>query len=71
MSDTPSDHRQAGALHRNGQIADLQQSPPGPPGQYARNQANAESDNVLPGSTRTRVAPETIRDWLGHYPRGG
>jgi putative transposase len=71
MNDTPSDHRQAVALFRYGLIADLAQLPPGTKGLYALIQAKAERDYVIPGSTRTRVAPETIRDWLGHYRRGG
>ncbi len=71
MSDTPSDHRQAVALFRYGLIADLAQLPPGTKGLYAKIQARAERDYVIPGSTRTRVAAETIRDWLGHYRRGG
>lgn len=71
MSDTPSDHRQAVALFRYGLIADLVQLPPGTRGLYAQIQAKAERDYAIPGTTRTRVAPETIRDWLGHYRRGG
>ncbi len=71
MNDALSDHRQAVALFRYGLIADLAQLPPGTKGLYALIQAKAERDYVIPGSTRTRVAPETIRDWLGHYRRGG
>jgi transposase InsO family protein len=71
MNDALSDHRQAVALFRYGLIADLAQLPPGTKGLYAQIQAKAERDYVIPGSTRTRVAPETIRDWLGHYRRGG
>jgi putative transposase len=71
MSDTPSDHRQAVALFRYGLIADLAQLPPGTKGLYDLIRAKAERDYVIPGSTRTRVAPETLRDWLRHYRRGG
>jgi len=71
MSDTPSDHRQAVALFRYGLIADLAQLPPGTKGLYDLIRAKAERDYLIPGSTRTRVAPETLRDWLGHYRRGG
>jgi transposase InsO family protein len=71
MNDALSDHRQAVALFRYGLIADLAQLPPGTKGLYALIQAKAERDYVIPGSTRTRVAPETLRDWLGHYRRGG
>ena len=71
MSDTPSDHRQAVALFRYGLIADLVQVPPGTKGLYDLIRAKAERDYVIPGSTRTRVAPETLRDWLKRYRNGG
>ena len=71
MSDTPSDHQQAVALFRYGLIADLVQLPPGTKGLYALIQAKADRDYAIPGTTRTRVAPETLRDWLRHYRRGG
>lgn len=71
MNDTPSDHSHAVALFRYGLIADLAQLPPGTKGLYARIQAKADRDYVIPGSTRTRVAPETLRDWLKRYRKGG
>ena len=71
MSDTPSDHRQAVALFRYGLIADLAQLPPGAKGLYDLIRAKSERDYVIPGSTRTRVASETLRDWLRRYRRGG
>lgn len=71
MNDTPSDHRHAVALFRYGLIADLAQLPPGTKGLYALIQAKADRDYTIPGSSRTRVAPETLRDWLKRYRRGG
>lgn len=71
MNDTPTDHRQAVALFRYGLIADLAQLPPGTQGLYARIQTKADCDYAIPGTTRTRVAPETIRDWLKRYRNGG
>jgi len=71
MNDTPSDHRHAVALFRYGLIADLAQLPAGTKGLYALIQAKADRDYTIPGSTRTRVAPETLRDWLKRYRRGG
>ncbi len=71
MNDTPSDHRHAVALFRYGLIADLAQLPAGTKGLYALIQAKADHDYTIPGSTRTRVAPETLRDWLKRYRRGG
>ena len=71
MNDTPSDHRHTVALFRYGLIADLAQLPAGTKGLYALIQAKADHDYAIPGSTRTRVAPETLRDWLKRYRRGG
>lgn len=71
MSDPDDDHRQTVALFRHGVIADLVRLPPGSPGITAQLQAKASKDYTIPGSRRTRVAPETIRDWLKRYRRGG
>jgi len=71
MNDTRSDHQQAVALFRYGLIADLAQLPAGSKGLYALIDQKAEREYTIPGSTRTRVAPETIRDWLKRYRRGG
>ncbi len=71
MNDTPTDHRHAVALFRYGLIADLVHLPPGAKGLYALLEAKAARDYTIPGSARTRVAPETLRDWLKHYRRGG
>jgi transposase InsO family protein len=69
MNDT--DHRQAVALFRYGLIADLLHLPPGSKGLYARIAQKAAGEYTIPGSTRTRVAAETLRDWLKAYRRGG
>ncbi|MGH7261370.1 MAG: helix-turn-helix domain-containing protein [Nitrospiraceae bacterium] len=72
MTDDPEQqHRQALALFRYGLIADLIQRPPGTQGLYARIQEKAAIPYTIPGSTRTRVAPETLRDWLKRYRHGG
>lgn len=69
MTDTPE--RQAMALFRYGLIAEFLQLPAGERGLYARLRAKADADYTIPGSTRTRVAPETLRHWIKDYRRGG
>jgi len=59
------------ALFRYGLIGDLVHLPVGSRGLYQRLREKAELDYAIPGSTRVRVAPETIRDWLKHYRKGG
>jgi hypothetical protein len=71
MTDPQTDRTQAIALFRYGVIAELVQWPKDEPGLYAAIQAKAARDDTIPGSTRTRVAAETIRDWLKAYRRGG
>lgn len=71
MSNSDDDHRQTVALFRHGVIADLIHLPPGSPGITAQLRTKANIDYVIPGSHRTRVAAETIRDWLKRYRRGG
>lgn len=63
--------RQTLALFRYGLIAEFVQLPAGSPGLYARLREKARAEYVIPGSTRTRVAPETLRHWLKDYRRGG
>jgi len=70
MSDLDNDHRHAVALFRYGLIADLAQTP-GTKGLYRRLEEKAAPDYTIPGSARTRVAPETLRDWLKRYRQGG
>ena len=71
MPDPEDDHRQTVALFRHGVIADLIHLTPGTPGITDRLRAKADRDYVIPGSRRTRIAAETIRDWLKRYRKGG
>ena len=63
--------RQAVALFRYGLIADLVHLPPGTPGVRKRLREKAERTYTIPGTRRTRVAAETMRDWLSLYRTGG
>jgi transposase InsO family protein len=71
MQDDNSDHTQQLALFRYGLIADLVHTPPGEKGLYGLIQKKADKEYTIPGSLRTRVASETIRDWLKKYRKGG
>jgi transposase InsO family protein len=64
-------YRQALALFRYGLIAEFIQLPAGSRGLYARLREKANAQYTIPGSKRTRVAPETLRHWLKDYRRGG
>lgn len=68
---TDAQYRQALALFRYGLIAEFIQLPAGSRGLYARLREKARADYTIPGSMRTRVAPETLRHWLKDYRRGG
>ena len=68
---TDAQYRQALALFRYGLIAEFIQLPAGSRGLYARLREKARADYTIPGSQRTRVAPETLRHWLKDYRRGG
>lgn len=68
---TDAQYRQALALFRYGLIAEFLQLPAGSRGLYARLREKANTDYTIPGSTRSRVAPETLRHWLREYRRGG
>lgn len=63
--------RQTVALFRYGLIAEFVHLPPSSPGIYAKLQQKANQTYAIPGSTRTRVAAETLRDWLKRYRRSG
>jgi putative transposase len=69
MTDTPA--RKALALFRYGLIADFIHLPAGSRGLYARLREKAALDYSIPGSTRVRVAAETLRHWLKDYRHGG
>ncbi len=63
--------REQVALFRYGVIADLIHLEPGTRGIYSKLREKAERDYDIPGSSRRRVAAETIRSWLGAYRDGG
>ena len=63
--------RQAVGLFRYGLIVDLAHLPPGTPGIGERLREKANHAYAIPGTRRTRVAAETIRDWLALYRSGG
>jgi putative transposase len=71
MTDPQTDLQYDIALFRYGVIAEFVQWPREEKGLYEAIQAKAEREHTIPGSTRTRVAAETIRDWLKAYRRGG
>jgi len=70
MTDRENDHRHTIALFRYGLIADLVHTV-GTKGVYRRLEEKAAGDYTIPGSARTRIAPETLRDWLKRYRQGG
>lgn len=71
MNDPETDRAQAIALFRYGLIAELVHLPPGSKGLAKHLTERAARDYTIPGSTRTRVAAETLRHWLKAYRRGG
>lgn len=71
MTDPDTERRHEIALFRYGLIADLAQLPPGTKGLYQRIEEKAAGEYTIPGATRTRIAPETLRDWLKRYRQGG
>jgi putative transposase len=62
-------HNEEVALFRYGLVADL--ADVGRHGLYKKLREKAARDYDIPGSTRRRVAPETLRGWLRDYRRGG
>jgi putative transposase len=71
IKDDDKERRNAVALFRYGLIADLLHWPRGKRGLGELIAQKTERDYEIPGSRRCRVAPETIRDWLKDYRRGG
>ena len=69
MNDPDDDLRQQIALFRYSVIADLVHLPVGAPGAGAMMRAKAEQTYSIPGTTRTRVAAETMRHWINDYLR--
>ncbi len=71
MSEPNDDLRQEVALFRYGLIAEFLQLPPGTQGMKQRLEEKAAHDYHIPGSSRTRVAAETLRDWIKRYRNHG
>ena len=67
----PTAHVETVALFRYGLIADLLHLRPGDRSLHTRLREKATRDYEIPGTTRRRVAAETLRDWLYAYRRGG
>ena len=71
MNDPDEELRKAVALFRYGLIADVLRLAPGS-GEIRRTlNEKAQRSYVIPGTRRTRVAVETMRDWLSLYRTGG
>ena len=71
MTDSDIARRNDIALFRYGVIAELVQRPKETKGLYRLIEEKATHDYEIPGTSRTRIAAETIRDWLKAYRRGG
>jgi transposase InsO family protein len=72
MKDIRTDHAEKVALFRYGLIADLLQPAPDEGRKlYERLREKAAKSYCIPGSRRTSVAVETLRDWLTLYRAGG
>jgi putative transposase len=72
MNDPRSEHAEKVALFRYGLIADLLHPTPHDERKlYPRLKEKADKSYCIPGSRRTTVAVETLRDWLSLYRRGG
>ncbi len=71
MEDEKTKRSEEVALFRYGLIADLVHLEPGTKGLYRLLGAKAAKDYCIPGSTRTRVAEETMRTWLRLYRQKG
>ena len=71
MNDPDEELRKAVALFRYGLIADVLRLPPGSADIRRTLNEKAQRSYVIPGTRRTRVAVETMRDWLSLYRNGG
>lgn len=71
MNEHDADYARAVALFRYGVIAELLRLPPGSPERAEALRAKAQEEYAIPGSRRTRVAAQTLRDWLRLYDQGG
>jgi transposase InsO family protein len=71
MSASTNDIRQAVALFRYGLIALLLKLPPKSEALRRQMAEIASREHTIPATTRTRVAPGTLREWLRLYRQGG
>jgi len=73
LEDDKSKRAEEVALFRYGLIADFLHPPAEEASKklYERLRAKAAGSFCIPGSRRTRVAVETLKDWLGDYRDGG
>ncbi len=71
MNDSDEELRKAVALFRYGLIADVLRLPLGSREIRRALHEKAQRTYVIPGTRRTRVAVETMRDWLSLYRTGG
>ena len=71
MNDSDEELRKAVALFRYGLIADVLRLPLGSRETRRALNEKAQRTYVIPGTRRTRVAVETMRDWLSLYRNGG
>ena len=71
MNDPDEELRKAVALFRFGLIADVLRLPPGSGDIRRTLNEKAQRTYIIPGTRRTRVAVETMRDWLSLYRTGG
>ena len=71
MSYPDEELRKAVALFRYGLIADVLRLPPGSHEIRHTLHQKAQRTYTIPGTRRTRVALETMRDWLSLYRTGG
>src|SRR6266511_701945 len=67
----PTTHADTIALFRYGLIADLLHLSVGDRSLHTRLRETAAREYDIPGTTRRRVAAETLRDWLYAYRRAG
>ena len=71
MSERNEEHLHQVALFRYGLIAELLHIKPGCGELYEEIRKKASRTHEIPGTTRTRVAAETIRTWLKRYRKHG
>ena len=71
MNDPDEELRKAVALFRFGLIADVLRLPSGSGDIRRTLNEKAQRTYIIPGTRRTRVAVETMRDWLSLYRTGG